>query len=62
MNNVLQSVMSFAVGLYPTQNLGVQLTLFQPEGGGRLYPPPPGFENLTTSLYYVLTTPFSRFK
>ena len=43
-------------GLQPIRNQGFQLTLFQP-GGGRLFPPhacPPGFENLTTSLYLAL--------
>ena len=38
-------------------NLGFQLTLFQPEGGGAdcahcITACPPGFENLTTSLHH----------
>ena len=41
----------------PTQNLGVQLTLFQPGGRGANFACdittcPPGFENLTASLLY----------
>ena len=40
-------------GLKPTRNLGVQLTLFQPEGteyAHHITACPPGFENLTASL------------
>ena len=40
-------------GLYPFRNLGVQLTLFQPEGADyahQITDSTPGFENLTTAL------------
>ena len=50
----MQAVMPLAGG---QRNLGVQLTLFQPEGADysqHITPCPPGFENLTTSLTFVM--------
>ena len=53
----MQSVMPLAGG----QNLGVQLPLFQPGGGAdyahHITDYPPGFENLTTSLYCISLIP-----
>ena len=43
-------------GLYPTRNLGVQFTLFQPGGADythHITACPPEYENLAASLMYI---------